>query len=126
MKIQILLPSLAVAGVLAACSTNSNHASRPAPAAQPPAILAGRNADSPAPPTGSPETRELRALLEHSLVTGRNAHAFMELFARSDSQFQEFIERALVNNEYQVGPPAGLSATRGPVPDLAPDPRLQK
>ena len=65
-------------------------------------------------------------MFEHSLVTDRNARAFMELFVRSDTQFQEYIDRALVNNDYQVEPPSGITANTGPTAFPTPDSTVQK
>ena len=128
MKIQSWLQVWVVAGAFTACSTNSNPSStavqpRQSTTAQShsePLARARAAAESPATRAPVPEVRELRALLEHSLVTGRNAHAFMELFAGSDTEFQEFMEHALVNNDYPAKPKIGI----GPI--VAPDFTVQK
>ncbi len=66
--------------------------------------------------TPVPEAGELCALLDHSLVTGSNARAFMELFARQDSQFQEYIELALAKADHSCESSAQYSKTANPVP----------
>ena len=122
MKIQILLPMVLVAGTLAAYVTRNDDT---APSVQPihvrtAVVQPGNNAISPAanrnpePSTSAPEAGELRALLEHSLVTGSNARAFMELFARDDSQFQEYIELALAKADHSCKPLAQYSNTANP------------
>ncbi len=128
MKLRSLFSGLVLAGAFTACSTNSHRSTisvepgRSATTRVRPEIIppGGRAVELAAAPGTVPEGRELRVLLEHSLVTGRNAHAFIELFARSDEKLQEFMELALLNKAYPVQPPAGIK------PALTPDSPVQK
>ena len=129
MKIQILLPMVLVTGALAAYISRNDDT---APSAQPTQartaiVPTGNTAVSPPaqgnpePSTVTPEAGEFRALLEHSMVTGSNARAFMELFTHDDSQFHEYIELALAKADQSREPSAQCSNTANPVPSPTTD-----
>lgn len=134
MKIQILFALVVATGALATYFTEVNPSAPsaapgdiavstlPAPRIQP-ALRAKGNQEA---STSPPEAAELRALLEHSLVTGRNTRAFMELFTRDESQFPEYIELILANADAPCEPSAQFSnrtcTAQSPKPESALEP----
>ena len=122
MKIQILLPMVLVTGALAAYISRNDDTAPSAQLTQARTAIVppGNTAVSPPAPgnpkpnTVTPEAGEFRALLEHSMVTGSNARAFMELFTHDDSQFQAYIELALAKADHSCKPLAQYSNTANP------------
>ena len=134
MKTQILLSVVVAAGALTTFYPGANHALISAhPGNFRTSILPPGNSQLPPrtegdrlPPMSAAETEKLRAWLEHSMVTGGHARAFMELFARDDSQFPEYIELALARADHPSEPSAQFSkmtcTAQSPKPDSALEP----
>ena len=134
MRTQILLSVVVAAGALTTFYPGANHALISAhPGNFRASILPTGKIQIPPrterdrpPPMSAAETAELRAWLEHSLVTGGNARAFMELFTRDESPFPEYIELALARADPPCEPSAQFSkmtcTAQSPKPDCAIEP----